>query len=223
MYRKNTYNLIDPPAIITVMLIQLLFSDPISFAIIASGLITSITIHEFSHAWMADHLGDPTPRYQGRVSLDPRAHLDPLGTLAILLVNFGWGKPVMFDPYNLKDPVKDSALIALAGPVSNILLATLLSLLVKFTPLGAFAVIIEAVIFINVMLAIFNLIPIHPLDGSKILLPLLPRVTAIEYEEFMHRYGTFLLIAMIFPWGGGRSPASLLISPIIQFIIGILL
>ena len=85
-------------------LLSILFSDPISFVIIVVGLVVSVTIHEFAHAFIADKLGDPTPRYQGRVTLDPRAHLDPLGTVAILVMGFGWGKAVQFDPYNLKDP-----------------------------------------------------------------------------------------------------------------------
>ncbi|MCB9813563.1 MAG: site-2 protease family protein [Pseudomonadales bacterium] len=204
-------------------LLSILFSDPISFVVIAIGLIISVTIHEFAHAFIADKLGDPTPRYQGRVTLDPRAHLDPLGTIAILLIGFGWGKAVQFDPYNLKDPKKDIALIALAGPVSNIFLATILSLAIGLLNLnGGIATILVTIIFINVMLAIFNLIPINPLDGSKIAQALLPKSIALEYEQFMHRYGTFVLIGLIFPWGGSGSPISHLISPIIDFIVGIL-
>ena len=121
-------------------LLSLLFTDPLSFAVIAVGLVISITIHEFAHAFIADKLGDPTPRYQGRVTLDPRAHLDPFGTIAILLVGFGWGKAVQFDPFNLKNPVKDTALIALAGPVSNILLALALSIIIGIFNLQGVAI-----------------------------------------------------------------------------------
>lgn len=204
-------------------LLSLLFSDPLSFVIVAAGLVISVTIHEFAHAFVADKLGDPTPRYQGRVTLDPRAHLDPLGTIAILLIGFGWGKPVQFDPYNLKDPKKDTALIALAGPASNILLATLLSLVIGVFNLQGLAVgILLPLIFINVMLAIFNLVPVYPLDGSKIAQAILPKEIALEYELFMSRYGNLVLLALILPLFGSRSAISQLISPIIEFVVTLL-
>ena len=109
-------------------MLYLLFSNPLAFFILFPGLLLSITIHEFAHAWVADKLGDPTPRHQGRVTLDPRAHLDPWGTVALLLTRFGWGKPVQFDPYNLKHPLRDTAIVALAGPISNLIVATGLAL-----------------------------------------------------------------------------------------------
>ena len=204
-------------------LISLLFQEPLSFIVIAGALVTSLAIHEFAHAWTADWLGDPTPRYQGRVTLNPLAHLDPLGTLAILLVGFGWGKPVQFDPFNLKDPVRDTALIAIAGPLSNILLAIALSLAIGvFSISGLLFSIMLPVIFINVMLAIFNLVPIHPLDGGKIAQALLPKQIALEYELFMNRYGTLVLLALILPLFGPRSAVSHLISPIIDFVVTLL-
>jgi Zn-dependent protease len=204
------------------MLLGLLFSNPIAFLIIAVGLVVAITIHEFAHAWVADKLGDPTPRYQDRVTLDPRAHLDPIGTLAIFIAGFGWGKPVPFDPYNLDNPQRDTALIALAGPVSNIVLAIALAILIHTGLLGFFALPAAFIIQINVMLAIFNLVPVHPLDGSKILMAFLPSDTAHEYENFMHRYGIFVLLLLIVPWSGGSSPISQLILPIIDFILNLL-
>ncbi len=204
-------------------LLSILFNDPISFVMIAVGLIISVTIHEFAHAFVADKLGDPTPKYQGRVTIDPRAHLDPMGTLAILIIGFGWGKAVQFDPYNLKDPKRDTALIALAGPASNIILATILSLIIGIMNIsGVLLSILVTIIFINVMLAIFNLVPIAPLDGSKIAQALLPKHVALEYEMFMRRYGTFVLLGLLLPWNGSGSPISHLISPIIEFITGIL-
>lgn len=204
-------------------LISLLFSDPISFVLVAVGLVVSITIHEFAHAFAADKLGDPTPRYQGRVTLDPRAHLDPLGTLAILLIGFGWGKAVQFDPFNLKDPKKETALIALAGPASNIVLATALSLVIGIFNLnGILGAALVPIIFVNVMLAIFNLIPVYPLDGSKILQAILPKQTALEYELFMSRYSNILLLALILPIFSSRSAASHLILPVIDFVISLL-
>lgn len=201
-------------------LISLLFQDPISFAILAGILIASLTIHEFAHAWSADKLGDPTPRHQGRLTLNPLAHLDPLGSVALLLIGFGWGKPVQFDPYNLKEPVRDTAMIALAGPAINLITAFLLAIALPFLP--AIASIISLSIFYNVMLAVFNLVPVAPLDGSKILLALLPRDVAYEYESFMQRYGTLVLVGLLMPWGG-QSPISMLIRPIINTVLGGLL
>lgn len=204
------------------MILAILFSNPILFLFIALGIIAAITIHEFAHAFVADLLGDPTPRHQDRVTLNPKAHLDPIGTAAIFLAGFGWGRPVAFDPFNLKEPVRDTALIAIAGPISNILLAILLAGLIW---LGINPVIdagLTIILQINVMLAIFNLVPIHPLDGSKILSALLPRDTAHEYERFMERYGLFVLLFMILPWGG-VSPIRQLISPIIDLVVRLLL
>lgn len=203
-------------------LLSLLATDPLYFFIVAAGLVISITIHEFAHAYIADKLGDPTPRYQGRVTLDPRAHLDPIGTLAIFLIGFGWGRAVQFDPFNLKDPVKETALIALAGPAANIILATALSLLIGLFNLQAFGAIFIPIIGINVMLAIFNLVPVYPLDGSKILQAILPKEVALEYELFMNRYSNFVLIALILPLFGSRSAVSQLISPIINLVLTLL-
>lgn len=205
-------------------MLSILFSNPIVFLILFPGLLLAITIHEFAHAWAADHLGDPTPRAQNRLTLDPRAHLDPMGTIAILITRFGWGKPVQFDPYNLKDPVRDTALIALAGPMSNLIIATILSLVINFNivPWEWVQFSLVQLVIINVVLAIFNLIPVHPLDGSKILTTLLPQETAYNYEMAMERYGTFLLIFLIVPWGG-VSPASQLISPIIDIVVRMLI
>lgn len=205
------------------MILSLLFSSPLAFAVLAGTLLIALTIHEFAHAWTADKLGDPTPRYQGRVTLDPRAHLDPLGTAALLLIGFGWGRPVEFDPYNLKNPVKDTALIALAGPASNLILALVISLLAGMTGLLDLVnpEVIFTVVFINVMLAIFNLVPVFPLDGSKILLALLPRHLSLEYEQFMHRYGSILLLMLLIPWSNGASPISRLILPIINYVVGL--
>lgn len=206
-------------------MLNLLLANPIAFLILFPGLLISITIHEFAHALAADKLGDPTPRYQKRVTLNPLAHLDPLGTIMILLTSFGWGKPVEFDPYNLKNPVRDTALIALAGPLSNLVLATLLSVIIRLgvLPVEWMYSAAYAVLFVNVSLAIFNLIPVYPLDGSKILVALLPAQTALEYEDFMHRYGFLVLLFLILPLVGGVSPVSQLVSPLITFVIQILL
>lgn len=206
-------------------MISLLFSDPLLFFLIVPVLLLSITVHEFAHCWVTDRLGDPTPRAKGRLTLNPLAHLDPLGTLALLFTRFGWGKPAPFDPYNLKEPIRDTALIAAAGPLSNILISVVASVLLKVGLLGGglFAMVAVQVILLNLFLAVFNLVPAGPLDGAKIILALLPRQTAMEFEDFMERYGTFVLILLIFPWSGGTSPVSQLITPIVSLLAKVLL
>ena len=187
------------------------------------GLIIAITVHEFAHALLADRLGDPTPRSQGRLTLNPLAHLDPVGTLMLLLFRFGWGKPVIFDPYNLAHPRRDAGIISLAGPASNILLATILALSLRFLPLPQLlSPFFYIPILLNITLAVFNLIPVYPLDGEKILAALLPRDLAYEYQAVMSRYGTIILIFLILPVFG-TSPIISLISPTITFLSRLLL
>ncbi|HLE49601.1 MAG TPA: site-2 protease family protein [Patescibacteria group bacterium] len=187
------------------------------------GLIIAITVHEFAHALLADRLGDPTPRSQGRLTLNPLAHLDPVGTLMLLLFRFGWGKPVIFDPYNLAHPRRDAGIISLAGPASNILLATILALSLRFLPLPQLlSPFFYITILLNITLAVFNLIPVYPLDGEKILAALLPRDLAYEYQAVMSRYGTIILIFLILPVFG-TSPIISLISPTITFLSRLLL
>lgn len=206
-------------------MLDLLFSNPLAFFITAAGLILAITIHEFAHAFIADRLGDPTPRVQGRLTLNPLAHLDPAGTIALLLVGFGWGRPVEFDPYNLTNRSRDAALIALAGPASNILMAIVLSLLIHFIfpGINIFSLSLARILAINVTLAIFNFVPVAPLDGEKILTAILPRELGLEYKSFMRQYGLFVLLFLLFPIFGGVSPISRLISPIIEFVTNSLL
>ena len=200
-------------------MLNLLAQNPIAFLIFMVGLLLSITIHEFSHCFVTDKLGDPTPRIKGRLTLNPLAHLDPIGTLAIILTGFGWGKPAPYDPYNLKEPVRDAALIAAAGPASNLLIATLFSILVKLG-IGDINIlsIASGLITINLSLALFNLLPVYPLDGGKIMRAILPHQASLEYEDIMERYGTMILIMMIFPWVGGQSAASALLTPIISIL-----
>lgn len=172
------------------------------------GLIISITIHEFAHAFVADRLGDPTPRANGRLSLNPLRHLDPLGTLILLVANFGWGKPVVIDPYNFSHPRRDEILVSLAGPLSNIILAFLLIQLHKFIPIPTIFIVI------NLYLAVFNLLPIPPLDGSKILINLLPEKSAISWSEAFDRYGFILLFLLVVTGLIGS-----IITPIVQLLI----
>ena len=206
-----------------IPMLATLFSNPILFLFWMIALVATISIHEYAHARMADRLGDPTPRAMGRLTLNPKAHLDPLGTLALLLIGFGWGKPVPFDPYNLRSPRRDSALIALAGPASNLLFAFVLSMLIRFVPLTYLLTsLISILVSLNIMLAIFNLVPVFPLDGEKILSGFLPAGLAQEYGNIMRQYGTLILIFLLLPLGGA-SPISALISPVIGWITQLLL
>ena len=205
-------------------MLDLLFSNPLAFLIFLIGLLISISFHEFAHCFITDKLGDPTPRVQDRLTLDPRKHLDPIGTLAIILTGFGWGRPAPYDPYNLKNPVRDTALIAAAGPLSNLLIATFLSVLLHFNIGGDFVALFSIqLIYINITLAIFNLLPVYPLDGGKIMRALLPTQTSIEYEDIMTRYGTVILIMLVFPWFGGQAAVHSLLTPIINMLLRLFL
>jgi len=214
-----------------------LFNNPLSFFFWLIALSVAIAVHEFAHAYLADRLGDPTPRLQGRLTLNPLAHLDPMGTLMLLFVSFGWGKPVQFDPFNLRHPRRDSAIISLAGPISNFLLATmcaiLLSLLVTTrltllaTPIIGVLVyflsaLLQPIIILNISLGVFNLIPIHPLDGFKIVEGILPTEYARQWKE-LEGYGMIFLLFLVFPIFGGASPVSKIISPVIDFLLSLFL
>ena len=203
------------------------------------AFIIAITVHEASHAWMADRLGDPTARLMGRLSLNPIVHYDPVGTTLLLVlvfmramgipvIPFGWAKPVRIDPYNLRNPRKDSALISLAGPASNIIVAIIFSIGVRlisapFSPFSILATIFVPIVVLNVILALFNLVPIHPLDGGKIFIGLLPASEAEEADLFLRKYGMIILLFLIFPTFGGTSPIMMVLSPALNFILGILL
>lgn len=198
------------------------------------AFIVAITFHEAAHAWMADRLGDPTARLMGRLSLNPLVHYDPVGTTLLLVlvfmralglpvIPFGWAKPVRFDPYNLQNPRRDSALISLAGPVTNLLLAIGVSIILRLLPIVDLTAFLYPLVVLNVVLAIFNLVPIHPLDGGKIFIGLLPEKDAYEADLFLKRYGMLILFFLIFPTIGGTSPLFSVLSPVIDFILGLLL
>ncbi len=180
---------------------------------LALALVAGITIHEFSHAFTAYQLGDLTPLYQGRISLNPAAHLDPAGVLLFALAGFGWGRPVQFNPLRLRaSPRVASALVAVAGPVSNILLGTVFGLLLRtlltfdLIPLDAIWArvlvgTIASLVQFNFVLAIFNLVPLPPLDGHHILPALLPPDMAYSLQSFYAQMGAAsLMILFLLIW-----------------------
>ena len=179
--------------------------DFIQFLLLAPSILLGLTLHEFAHGYVAYRLGDPTAKEQGRLTLNPLAHLDLMGTIMLFLVHFGWAKPVMVNPNNLTNPKRDMMYIALAGPLMNLALAWGIGLIVRFgKPWFAqhetVGPIIYQMIFlgvlINVSLAIFNLLPIPPLDGSRILHAIVPDRYENEYRLF-ERVGGMLLIGIL--------------------------
>lgn len=214
---------------------DILFSGSTQIVSLALSFLVAITIHEFSHALAADKLGDPTPRVQGRLTLNPLAHLDMIGSVLLPLflllsrspILFGWAKPVQFDPFNLGNPRRDAAIISFAGPASNFSLAAILSLIVHgllFFNVAAWEVVffILPFIVINVVLGVFNLIPIHPLDGGKILVGLLPRDLADNWDRTLRQYGIIILLFLILPIFGD-SLLMTFMSPTIRFVLNLLL
>ncbi|MFC6590849.1 site-2 protease family protein [Deinococcus lacus] len=183
--------------------LSLLLNNPLAFLLIAAALLLSITVHEFAHAIVADRLGDSTPRRQGRVTLNPASHLDPIGTLMLLLVGFGFGRPVMTNPAALSR--WGSLWVAAAGPLSNLLIAVVTGLLMNVVnaPLGD--VVLQAVFSVNMMLAVLNLLPIPGLDGSRILGALVPSLGRalqdFERNPMNNIIVLVFLIAMLGPIG----------------------
>jgi Zn-dependent protease len=184
------------------MLIVQLLQQPGAVLSLVTVLVVGLTVHEYSHAWSAFHLGDPTAMMRGRLTLDPRAHIDPMGALVFLLVGFGWAKPVPIDGYRLGRT--GTLWVSLAGPVSNfaLALAALLPLRILSGSLGGalpdyVAQFLFYFGFLNLMLGLFNLIPVAPLDGWKVLLGLVPPNTAWRIQQY-ERYGPMILIVLIF-------------------------
>lgn len=159
-------------------------------------LMVVISIHECAHAFMANRLGDPTAKMSGRLTLNPLAHLDKFGTLMLLFFGIGWGRPVPFNIFNLKNPKRDQALIAFAGPLSNLILAILLSFVYKLVPMGLLSTPLFVLINLNLILAFFNLIPVEPLDGFKVVLGFIPNKLAGEWLE-TQKYGLYILIFLV--------------------------
>lgn len=176
------------------MFLSNLISNPYIFLGFIIALIVAISIHESAHAWVAHKLGDDTAKLEGRISLNPLHHLDPLGTIFLLLVGFGWGKPVPVNHHNLKNPKLDNLKISLAGPISNFIAAIIFAVFFRlFATNEIFGTIIYMIIQLNLVLMIFNLIPIPPLDGSGILTGLLPD----EVNQTIHQLSFPLLMVFL--------------------------
>ncbi|MDW8052876.1 MAG: site-2 protease family protein [Armatimonadota bacterium] len=200
------------------------------------AVLLSLTVHEFAHAKYADWAGDPTPRSQQRVTLNPIAHLDPLGTVLIILMAFsgygiGWGKPVHVNPGYFRNPRRDWVMCAFVGPLSNIILALLAvaamhAILASGIPTdnNLFVDFVWTMIWTNLGLALFNLIPLHPLDGSKVVSGFLADVFDRRYWSFQVVYGPIILFGSILipPLFGLPSPVALLLWPAVEFLLRLL-
>jgi Zn-dependent protease len=179
----------------------------LNLILIAPPILLALTFHEVAHGWVAYKFGDPTAKMAGRLTLNPIPHLDPIGTILLFIVHFGWAKPVPVNPAYFRNPKRDLMWVSLAGPASNLLLALVFGLIFRLLLSGGLmiggevayvlVIMLKYAVLINIVLAVFNLIPIPPLDGSKILFGLLPRELERHYLEF-ERYGPMLIIGLVF-------------------------
>ena len=192
------------------------------------GIIVGLSFHEFAHAWVSDKLGDPTPRRQGRVTINPMAHIDWIGFIALLLVGFGWGKPVQIDPSYYKHRRRDEFLVAIAGVTMNLIIAVILSIPAKMM-LKAYAstvpsdlvyniyLIIFYAISINVVLMIFNLLPVPPLDGWGIVTQIF-RLDRYDWWYKVYNYGMYILLALIV-----FNVTDLVLTPLVNAVMNIIM
>ena len=212
----------------------MLLSRPSPEAIVAVVLVLLIALpfHEFSHALAAYRLSDSTAKFMGRLTLNPLAHLDPIGSLLILVAGFGWAKPTPYNPYNLQGGRSGEAIVGFAGPASNLALAVAAAIPLRYILASDVSVPVEVVtvlgyfLVINVALMIFNLVPIPPLDGSKILFAFMDPQTERQYRPVLEQYGFLILIAaMLLPILPGQETLITFVfrtigDPIIEFLIG---
>jgi Zn-dependent protease len=204
----------------------MLFGNPSIEGLIAGivALLVGLTFHEFSHALLADQLGDRQPRAMGRLTLNPIPHIDPIGALMLVIAGFGWAKPVMVNPAALRDGQRGMALVAFAGPIANVVVA--IGFAVIYRVLGVVGVddgfvlrLVELVVRLNILLAIFNLIPIPPLDGYNVLLAFLPPRQALVVRQYAP-YGVIILLLLVFLPGSPLRALLRLAIPVSQVLIG---
>ncbi|PKN34082.1 MAG: site-2 protease family protein [Deltaproteobacteria bacterium HGW-Deltaproteobacteria-19] len=204
-------------------LLNLLIRDPLTFVLLAIPLLYSIIIHELAHGWVAWRMGDPTAKAMGRLTLNPISHLDPIGTIMLFLVGFGWAKPVPFNLAYIRNARMGLILVSSAGIVANMILAFLAFLLYRILepqPSGTIATFLYYLAKINIILAAFNLIPIPPLDGSKILMGF----TSVKVQNALARiepFGFFIIIGLLYL--GVLDPVIRFFQAVILAIIGLLL
>lgn len=204
-----------------------LFDDPAGFVLgllfKIPALLLAVTVHELAHGLVADRLGDPTARLQGRLTLNPIPHIDPLGALAFVIAGFGWAKPVPVNAYNLRHPIRDMALIAAAGPVSNFALAFVGILAFRLVqPTSILPAVIDPLLAVlsyvflyNLGLGVFNLIPLPPLDGGHFLPYFLPRASWAALHK-LEQYGPIILIVAVMS-GATRY----VVGPALRFLVGV--
>ncbi len=193
----------------------MLFGDVDLAGLVASiiALLVGLTFHEFSHALLADRLGDPGPRRMGRLTLNPIPHIDPIGALMLVIARFGWAKPVMVNPYALRNGRRGMAIVAAAGPVANVIVALGFGVVYRVLEAVGLATgfvgdVVLYVVYINFILALFNLLPIPPLDGYNVALSYLPPRAAITLQRYA-QYGVIVLLLLVLVPG---SPLRLLLG-----------
>lgn len=190
----------------------------LSWALSIPGILIAISFHEMAHGYAADAMGDPTPKMSGRLTLNPLKHIDPVGLLAMIILRFGWAKPVPINPNNFKDRKKGMIVVALSGCLTNLFLGLIgQAAYIAVIPLNndTLLTILQYIYYYNVLFAIFNLIPIPPLDGSRILAEFLPPSTRIKYESFS-RYGFIVLLILMF-----TGLFSVIIIPLINGVLSL--
>lgn len=191
-----------------LLLITGSYSNFINKLLFLPGIIIGITFHEAAHGYVSYWLGDPTPKNQGRLSVNPLAHIDPMGFIALLLVGFGWGKPVMIDPRYYKNPKRDELLVSLAGVTTNLIIAIIFAVIqILLIDMGAaysmgaswnfVNIIIQYIVFVNLVLMCFNLLPIPPLDGFSVITQLFD-LRKYEWYYKVYSNGFFILMALVF-------------------------
>lgn len=191
------------------------------------GIVLGLSLHEFAHAWMSNKLGDPTPRRQGRLTINPLAHIDWVGFAALLLVGFGWGRPVQIDPRYYKNPRRDEFLVGIAGVTMNLIVAVILSFATRGIAAAYYAVggsaILENIylifyyaVMINLVLMIFNLIPVPPLDGWGIVTQIF-RLDRYDWWYKVYQYGQWILLLLIF-----TNITDLIITPCVSALLNLL-